>query len=603
MSLVATGQWRAARLSAGYAAFCVLGIALYFTLPFDLGNALVYDAIAVTSAVAIVAGVRLYRPANALPWLLIAAGIGSFAAGEITWDVYYYALEQDPFPSAADGFYLAGYPLIAAGLYGLARAHGAGRAHTRASTVDSAIVAVAGSVAIWVFLVDPSSGDSSWPLADRLLSAGYPLMDILLLTLLVRLLFAPGAVTVALYLLAAGISLNIAGDLGYLAVQVSGSSWETTPLAVFWLLSYAAVGAAALHPTMAKPITASGKVEAGLTRSRLAVLTLAAVAAPAVLALDAFYGEVESVTAVVVGAAALALLVLVRLAGLVRELERSAAAREALFESERAALLEAESARRLLLEQNDRLREVDRLKDEFVALVSHELRTPLTSISGYLELVLDDPELSEEHRRFLDVVDRNADRLLRLVGDLLLVAQIDSGRLVLDLDDADVRAVAAEAVEDLRPTAEGKNVHLRLDSRGRCVVRGDGPRLRQLLANLVSNAVKFTPEGGKVRVSVEQRGDEVALAVSDTGIGIPVAEQRRLFDRFFRASSAQKHAIDGTGLGLTIARAITEAHGGTIGFTSAEDAGTTFEVRLPQAGPVEEPAATDTADARSAGVA
>lgn len=604
MSPFESGQRWAVLLLAAYAGLCLLGIAFVVGLPSALAGAIVYDTIAVSAALAILAGVLVHRPAKPLPWLLIAAGVASFAAGEITWDVYSYALDRDPFPSVADAFYLVGYPLIAAGVYVLAREHGAGRAHTRASAIDSAIVTVAASVAIWVFLVDPSAGDGSLPLLHRALSAAYPLMDILLLTLLVRLLFAPGSGTTALYLLAAGISCNIAADLGYLAIQVFGSTWDQTALTVLWLLAYTALGCAALHPSMAVGRTLSPSVSPGLTCGRLVALALAACASPAVLALDAVSGEVENVPAIVVGAAALALLVLVRLAGLVRELERSVEEREALHASERAALLEAESARRLLVEQNDRLREVDRLKDEFVALVSHELRTPLTSISGYLELVLDDPELGEEQRHFLDVVERNADRLLRLVSDLLLVAQIDSGRLVLELDDVDVRAVAAEAVENLRPVAEGKDVELRLDgSPETTVIRGDGPRLRQLLDNLVSNAVKFTPEGGNVLVALEWSGEDVVLAVSDTGIGIPADEQRRLFDRFFRASSAQKHAIDGTGLGLTIARAITEAHRGAIDFASVEGEGTTFEARLPAFGPPAEAPAVEPETVRSRSLA
>jgi len=245
---------------------------------------------------------------------------------------------------------------------------------------------------------------------------------------------------------------------------------------------------------------------------------------------------------------------------------------------------------RLLLQQNDRLRELDRLKDEFVALVSHELRTPLTSIAGYLELVMEDETLGDESRRFLDVVDRNSTRLLRLVSDLLFVAQIESGRLTLELGQANVQLLALESVEALRPAAERGSVELRLDAAPVPPLQGDAARLGQLLDNLVSNAVKFTPPGGRVVVALGASGDNVVLAVSDTGMGVPSAEQRRLFDRFFRASSAQERAIEGTGLGLTIARAIVEAHGGSIDFTSVEGVGTTFRVQLPLAGPqVDEP--------------
>jgi signal transduction histidine kinase len=220
--------------------------------------------------------------------------------------------------------------------------------------------------------------------------------------------------------------------------------------------------------------------------------------------------------------------------------------------------------------------------------VSHELRTPLTSITGYLELVQEDESLSEESRRFLDVVDRNSKRLLRLVSDLLFVAQIESGRLTLELGEAKLQTIAEESVQALRPAAEAGSIELRLDSAPVPALQGDPARLGQLLDNLVSNAVKFTPPGGRVVVALGASGDDVVLAVSDTGIGVPAAEQRRLFDRFFRASSAQERAIEGTGLGLTIARAIVDAHGGSITFTSVEGEGTTFRVRLPHGPRVEE---------------
>jgi signal transduction histidine kinase len=337
---------------------------------------------------------------------------------------------------------------------------------------------------------------------------------------------------------------------------------------------------------MAEPAAPAPRVE-GLTLWRLAALALAAITAPTVLAVEAFSDEIDGLVVIVIGAALLPLLVLLRLVGLVRDLERAGEERKRLYDSERVALAEAEAAQRLLVEQNDRLRELDRLKGEFVALVSHELRTPLTSITGYLELVLDDPELSDDHRRFLDVVDRNAARLLRLVSDLLLVAQIESGRLTLELADVDLAAVASESVEALRPAADAGEVDLRLDLGPVPTVRGDRARLGQLLDNLVSNGVKFTEPGGHVVVALGRSGEDVVLAVSDDGIGISADDQRRLFDRFFRAAGVQDRAIDGTGLGLTIARAIVAAHGGSIDVASEEGAGTTLRVRLPLAGPPE----------------
>ena len=253
---------------------------------------------------------------------------------------------------------------------------------------------------------------------------------------------------------------------------------------------------------------------------------------------------------------------------------------------------EAEAARRALSEQNKRLRELDRLKDEFLSLVSHELRTPLTSIRGYLDLVLDGEagELNPEQRRFLDAVERNSGRLLRLVGDLLFVAQADAGRLSLERGSVDLSELAAHCVEEAAPAATEKSVSLVLLAEPVPSLVGDRGRLAQVLDNLVSNALKFTPEGGSVQVRTRAGGNQVVLEVEDSGIGIPVADQPRLFERFFRSAVAEDQAIPGTGLGLAIVKAIVEAHSGEISISSREGVGTTFRVELPLAARAEKAA-------------
>jgi signal transduction histidine kinase len=239
-----------------------------------------------------------------------------------------------------------------------------------------------------------------------------------------------------------------------------------------------------------------------------------------------------------------------------------------------------------MAEQNKRLLELDRLKDEFLSLVSHELRTPLTSIRGYLDLVLDEEagELNPEQRRFLQAVERNSGRLLRLVGDLLFVAQADAGRLSLERAKVDLAELAAHCVEGAAPAASEKSVTLVLMANPVPALVGDRGRLAQVLDNLVSNALKFTPAGGTVEVRTFSEGEAVILEVEDTGIGIPAADQPRLFERFFRSSVADDQAIPGTGLGLAIVKAIVEAHAGLISIESREGKGTTFRIDLPLAG-------------------
>jgi PAS domain S-box-containing protein len=231
--------------------------------------------------------------------------------------------------------------------------------------------------------------------------------------------------------------------------------------------------------------------------------------------------------------------------------------------------------------QNDQLRQLDRLKDEFVALVSHELRTPLTSIRGYLELITEDTNLTEEQTRFIETIDRNAQRLQRVVGDLLFVAQVEAGKLSLEVADVNPNTLVEEAVQAAGPSAAAKSIELTAHLGELPEIRGDRARLAQVLDNFISNAIKFTPSFGRVTVTTRVLPGEVEVIVSDSGMGIPADELPLLFQRFFRAERATAGAIPGTGLGLAIAKAIVTGHGGRIRVESEDGAGTTFRVILP----------------------
>jgi signal transduction histidine kinase len=222
------------------------------------------------------------------------------------------------------------------------------------------------------------------------------------------------------------------------------------------------------------------------------------------------------------------------------------------------------------------------VKDEFVASVSHELRTPLTSILGFLELVLDGEEVSPSVREQLEVIHRNGERLLGLVGDLLLTAQAAEGRIGLSKELTDVSVLAELAVTELLPRADARMVTVRCELAPDAVLLVDPLRMRQVIDNLVCNAVKYTPDGGTVVLTVADAGDEVVLSVSDTGIGISAEDRERLFTRFFRSSDAHDLAIQGIGLGLAICKSIVDAHGGSIELESEVGRGSTFRVRLPR---------------------
>ncbi|MGH3062688.1 MAG: hypothetical protein ACRDNA_14890, partial [Gaiellaceae bacterium] len=334
----------------------------FLVLGDGLPSGVVYDAVALSAALAVLVGIHLYRPARPLGWVLIALGTALTASGEIAWEVY-EAIGRNPFPSVADVLYLSGYPAIGAGLVLLARGRGRRNTGPYGIVLDAAIVTVAAGVVAWAFLIEPYAADASLSLLERSLSAAYPLMDVLLLTLLVRLLFAPGPPSPAFALLVSGVVCTIAADAAFAGLELSGGYTAGTWIDVVWLAGYLCTGAAALHPSMARLGAAARLDEPGLTRLRVAALAVAALTAPAVLALEAWLGGVEYPVGIVVGAAVLPLLALARVVGVVRELERVGGERERLYASERAARAEAESMQRLLLQQNDRLRELDRLKD------------------------------------------------------------------------------------------------------------------------------------------------------------------------------------------------------------------------------------------------
>lgn len=230
--------------------------------------------------------------------------------------------------------------------------------------------------------------------------------------------------------------------------------------------------------------------------------------------------------------------------------------------------------------------EVARMKDEFVGMISHELRTPLSAIIGFLDLLQNDPNqpLTDDQQEFVGIIERNAQRLLNLVGDLLFSAQVESGRFPLDRADADIAEIVRSAIDSAGPHADREGITLTADVPDAPVrVLADAGRIGQALDNLLSNAIKFTPTGGSVTARLVLVDGGVQVSVRDTGIGIPEDEQGMLFTRFFRASTATQNAVPGVGLGLTITRAIVIAHGGTMDVESEEGVGTEFRFTLPSA--------------------
>ncbi len=218
---------------------------------------------------------------------------------------------------------------------------------------------------------------------------------------------------------------------------------------------------------------------------------------------------------------------------------------------------------------------------QFSADASHELRTPLTIIRGEIELALRTPKTPEAYRGVLESTLEEIMRLTSIIDNLLMLAKADQGTYQANFSEVDLKALIDELYEDSEVLAERKNIHVELRTGEPMTIVGDRIRLRQLLLNLIDNAIKYTPDGGTVTLSLEAHNGSAVIAVGDTGIGIPSEEQEKIFNRFYRVDKARSRELGGTGLGLSIARWIAELHRGTIGVQSEPNKGSTFTVTLP----------------------
>lgn len=236
-----------------------------------------------------------------------------------------------------------------------------------------------------------------------------------------------------------------------------------------------------------------------------------------------------------------------------------------------------------LKDANQELANLHKEKDAFLGVLTHDMRTPLTSIHGYATLMRDQREASpQEQSHMLDVILRNEESLLEMVNNILEIQQLQSGAPVfLDHENFDLCFLIVESVETIESQAIEKNVRLahRLDSQP-VLITADRHKIRRVINNLISNAIKYTPEGGTVCVSLQRNGRHALIAVEDTGYGIPAEDVPHVFERFRRVRKHQNRAI-GTGLGLAIVKSLVEAHDGEIDVVSQEGVGSTFTVKLP----------------------
>lgn len=237
----------------------------------------------------------------------------------------------------------------------------------------------------------------------------------------------------------------------------------------------------------------------------------------------------------------------------------------------------------LVMHDLTELRRLEGMRRDFVANVSHELKTPLTAIKGLVDTMVDDGSMrSDVRQRFLAKVKHQADRLASLVSDLLVLARIESGRSAEERQQLDLRQVVRDSCAQLATGAQARSLQLSVELGDRplwCL--GEAEALRQMVDNLVSNAIRYTPEHGRVDVRLEPRGPTAVLSVSDTGIGIESEHIDRIFERFYRVDKARSRELGGTGLGLAIVKHVVLSHGGKVSVRSRPGEGSTFVVRLP----------------------
>lgn len=243
-----------------------------------------------------------------------------------------------------------------------------------------------------------------------------------------------------------------------------------------------------------------------------------------------------------------------------------------------------DAATKRLRRANERLKQLDATKDEFVSMASHQLRTPLTSVKGYLSMVLegDAGKLNPTQEKLLKEAFTSSERMVRLIGDFLNVSRLRTGKFMIERKPVDMAELVAGEVEQLEPTATTRDLKLVYDKpKDFPKVELDKGKIQQVVMNFIDNAIFYSKPGGEIRLELMSKKNEIIFRVKDTGIGVPSDEKRRLFTKFYRASNARKQRPDGTGIGLFMAQKVVIAHGGTIIFESTEGKGSTFGFRLP----------------------
>jgi signal transduction histidine kinase len=504
---------------------------------------------------------RLWQAPNPLRsfWQLLTVALAAESAGDVLQAIYTVGFDSSAYPSLADIFYLAFYPLLLLALLRIPVAR-VSRERLARTILDGATIVVGGGAIVWYFVLGPTAEQGGQSALAMAVSMAFPVGDLFLLAGLAAVLLrsTPIALHTPLRLIAVALVLGIVADMLYGAGQLHGTYIAGDFIDTLYVLEFALFALAGISQRYAHTDDPDATFE-GSTHltSRVSWLPYLSVGIGLGVLLgversDAFFPNVSLVLIVIVLAALVA----------VRQL----------------------LAQRELVNIQAALRESERAKDEFLSIVGHELRTPLTSIRGALGL-LDGGVLGElggDAQNMVGVAILNAERLMRMINDILDIERMAAGRLELTPTPIGADELVRQSLQVLQASANEQQVTLATQATPLTVL-ADSDRIVQALVNLLGNAVKFSPSGSTVTLTVAPEGQHALFSVHDHGRGIPAERLQRIFERFEQVDSSDAREKGGAGLGLPIARAIVEQHGGRIWAHSEEGKGSTFSFTLPLA--------------------
>ena len=558
------GRWHA----RGHLVLTGVVVVAYLLLPRGAtAQAWLFVGLHVATIAAVVVGVRLHQPERTGIWRTLVAGHVLYGVGNVAWylgpEVFGWAL---PFPSWVDAVYIAGYVVIGVGLWRLALARS--RHRTGAAATEVAVVTLGVGAVAWLFLMAPYAADAQISLLTKLVALAYPGFAVMFVSVLAGLLILPGRRPRAFLLLALAVGSTLVADTAYALTTLEGTFEYGAAYMAPWLAYFGLFGAAALHPTMPRLSLPAEEEDEAESTWRPWALPIALAIPLVTLAYDQWSDERYVQIPVSLALAVAVLLVALRQTRLLREVARRAQAQANLVAGRDAAI------------------EASQMKSDFLATMSHEIRTPMNAVIGMSGLLID-TDLDEDQQRYATGIRTAGEALMALINDVLDFSKIEAGKLEFEDADFDLEGTVEEVADLFSESAFAKDVliysYLHPDvSRA---VRADAGRLRQVLVNLVNNAVKFTGDGRIiVRVRNEQREDEAAVLrfeVVDSGAGIPEHKQQHLFEVFTQADASSTRRHGGTGLGLAICRQLVHLMGGEIGVESVPDVGSTFWFTMP----------------------